>query len=58
MKQSCARRILNQSHHDKASISYAEVERVDADLKRLRVGVERRTRRRSWKPSRRPRVIR
>ncbi|MGK6321005.1 S24 family peptidase [Sphingomonas sp. DT-204] len=36
-----ARRILNQSHHDKASISYADVERVDVDLKRLRVGVER-----------------
>lgn len=35
------RRILNQSHHDKASISYVDVERVDADLKRLRVGVER-----------------
>lgn len=36
-----ARRILNQSHHDKASISYVDVERVDADLKRLRVGIER-----------------
>lgn len=36
-----ARRILNQSHHDKASISYLDVERIDADLKRLRVGVER-----------------
>lgn len=36
-----ARRVLNQSHHDKASISYVEVERVDNDLKRLRVGVER-----------------
>ena len=36
-----ARRILNNSHHDKASISYADVERVDADLRRLRSGVER-----------------
>lgn len=36
-----ARRILNQSHHDKASISYVDVDRVDADLKRLRVGIER-----------------
>jgi len=36
-----ARRILNQSHHDKASISYAEVEKVDVDLKRLRGGIER-----------------
>ncbi len=36
-----ARRILNQSHHDKASISYVDVERVDADLKRLRTGIER-----------------
>jgi hypothetical protein len=36
-----ARRILNQSHHNKASISYAEVERVDGDLKRLRIGIER-----------------
>ncbi|HWJ87804.1 MAG TPA: AAA family ATPase [Pelagibacterium sp.] len=35
------RRILNTSHHDKASISYADVERVDGDLKRLRAGVER-----------------
>lgn len=35
------RRVLNQSHHDKASISYADVERVDGDLKRLRSGVER-----------------
>ena len=36
-----ARRILNSSHHDKASISYTDVERVDSDLKRLRAGVER-----------------
>ncbi len=36
-----ARRILNQSHHNKTSISYADVERIDADLKRLRVGIER-----------------
>jgi hypothetical protein len=35
-----ARRILNQSHHDKASISYADVARVDADLRRLRNGME------------------
>jgi hypothetical protein len=36
-----ARRILNQSHHNKTSISYADVERVDGDLKRLRAGIER-----------------
>ena len=36
-----ARRVLNQSHHDKASISYADVERVDGDIKRLRIGIER-----------------
>ncbi|MBW8841993.1 MAG: hypothetical protein JF608_09330 [Sphingomonadales bacterium] len=36
-----ARRILNQSHHDKASISYVDVDRVDVDLKRLRAGIER-----------------
>jgi hypothetical protein len=34
------RRVLNESHHNKASISYADVQRVDADLKRLRTGVE------------------
>lgn len=35
-----ARRILNQSHHDKASISYADVERIDGDLRRLRSNME------------------
>ena len=35
------RRILNQSHHDKASISYGDVQAIDGDLKRLRTGVER-----------------
>jgi hypothetical protein len=35
-----ARRILNQSHHDKASISYADVERIDVDLRRLRSNME------------------
>jgi AAA domain len=36
-----ARRILNASHHDKASISYADVQRVDDDLRGLRTGMER-----------------
>lgn len=35
------RRVLNQSHHDKASISYGDVESVDGDLKRLRTAAER-----------------
>lgn len=35
-----ARRILNNSHHNKASISYADVAGVDADLRRLRTLVE------------------
>lgn len=34
------RRILNESHHNKTGISYADVQRVDADLKRLRIGIE------------------
>lgn len=34
------RRILNESHHNKTGISYGDVQRVDADLKRLRVGIE------------------
>lgn len=34
------RRILNQSHHDKASISYADVQRNDSDLQRLRKSME------------------
>jgi hypothetical protein len=35
------RRILNASHHDKSSISYADVKRVDDDFRRLRTGMER-----------------
>lgn len=35
-----ARRVLNASHHDKASISYADVMRIAEDLKRLRTAAE------------------
>ncbi|MBX2831486.1 MAG: AAA family ATPase [Rhodospirillales bacterium] len=35
-----ARRILNQSHHDKASITYADVKDVAEDFQRLRTGIE------------------
>ena len=34
------RRILNSSHHDKATISYADVSGIDADLRRLRTAIE------------------
>lgn len=34
------RRILNESHHDKASISYMDVKAVEADFARLRTNVE------------------
>jgi hypothetical protein len=34
------RRVLNTSHHDKASITYMDVEDVEADFLRLRTGVE------------------
>jgi hypothetical protein len=37
-----ARRVLNQAHHrDRDALSYVDVERIDVDLKRLRVQVER-----------------
>lgn len=35
-----ARRVLNQSHHDKASITYMDVKAVEADLLRLRTNIE------------------
>jgi hypothetical protein len=35
-----ARRVLNASHHDKGSISYADVMRIAEDLKRLRTAAE------------------
>ncbi|HEY6527540.1 MAG TPA: AAA family ATPase [Cellvibrionaceae bacterium] len=35
-----ARRILNESHHNKASISYADVAKIDNDIKRLRTSIE------------------
>lgn len=42
MKSSAeTRRVLNQSHHDKESISYGDVEGIDDDLKRLRTSIER-----------------
>jgi hypothetical protein len=34
------RRVLNTSHHDKASLSYMDVKHVDADLVRLRGSIE------------------
>lgn len=34
------RRVLNESHHDKASISYMDVKAVEADFARLRTGIE------------------
>lgn len=33
-------RILNQSHHDKASISYVDVKSIDPDLQRIRKNME------------------
>lgn len=35
-----ARRVLNEAHHDKASISYMDVKAVEGDLERLRRGIE------------------
>ncbi|WP_217621795.1 ATP-binding protein [Phaeobacter inhibens] len=35
-----ARRVLNQSHHDKASITYMDVKRLDSVFARLRTNVE------------------
>jgi hypothetical protein len=35
-----AREVLNQSHHDKASISYMDVKSVERDFARLRTGIE------------------
>lgn len=35
-----ARRVLNQSHHDKASITYMDVKRLDPIFARLRTNVE------------------
>lgn len=34
------RRVLNTSHHDKASLTYMDVKHVDADLARLRGSIE------------------
>lgn len=34
------RRVLNQSHHDKASITYMDVKTVEADFLRLRTAIE------------------
>jgi hypothetical protein len=34
------RRVLNQAHHDKASITYIDVKNVDADFTRLRSSIE------------------
>lgn len=36
-----ARRVLNTSHHDKASLTYMDVAHVDADFVRLRGAIER-----------------
>lgn len=35
-----ARRVLNEAHHDKASISYMDVKTVESDLARLRTSIE------------------
>ena len=35
-----ARRVINTSHHDKASLTYMDVKHVDADLVRLRGSIE------------------
>lgn len=39
-ESAAARRVLNTSHHDKASLTYMDVKHVDADLVRLRGSIE------------------